>query len=515
MEFGLVEISRLQFAVTALYHFLFVPLTLGLAIILGIMESVYVMTGKEIWRNITRFWGKLFAINFAMGVATGITMEFQFGTNWAYYSHYVGDIFGVPLAIEGLMAFFLESTFVGLFFFGWDKMSKAKHLLVTWLMAIGSNLSALWILIANGWMQNPVGAKFNAETMRMELDSISEVIFNEVAQSKFVHTISAGYVTGAMFVLSVSCFYLLRKSNIEIARRSIVVASAFGLLSALSVVVLGDESGYTTSVNKKMKLAGIEGMWETEKAPADFTLFAIPNQKEQINEYSIKLPYALGLVATRSFDKEVTGIKDLVKISEARVRNGIGQYVILKNLRLGNSISPQADKDYLRENYQDIGYALLLKKFRPDIENATETEIKMAAQSTTPKVAPLFYSFRIMVVLGLYFIALFATAFYQMNIKRNFNRKRLLKLCLLSLPLPWVAAELGWIVAEFGRQPWVIEGILPTSLGVSPVSYNHVLASLAGFVILYTVLLVVDLYLMVKYVKIGPDELTSKQPTKC
>lgn len=510
MEFGLVEISRLQFAVTALYHFLFVPLTLGLAIILGIMESVYVMTDKEIWRDITKFWGKLFAINFAMGVATGITMEFQFGTNWAYYSHYVGDIFGVPLAIEGLMAFFLESTFVGLFFFGWNKMSKPAHLLVTWLMAIGTNLSALWILIANGWMQNPVGATFNPDTMRMELTSIKEVIFNEVAQSKFVHTISAGYVTGAMFVLSISCFYLLKKTNIQIARRSIVVASAFGLLSALSVVVLGDESGYSTGANQKMKLAGIEGMWETEKAPADFTLIAIPNQEKQINEYAIKVPYALGLIATRSFDKEVLGIKDLVEMAEIRVRSGINQFLILKNLRLGKSANPAADKEYLRNHYQDIGYALLLKKYRNDIENASEEEIKMAAQSTAPKVTPLFFSFRIMVALGLYFIVLFATAFYQMNIRRNFDRRRLLKLCLISLPLPWIAAELGWIVAEFGRQPWVIEGILPTALGVSPVSFNHVLTSLLGFVILYSSLLVVDLYLMVKYIKIGPDKLLSK-----
>jgi cytochrome bd ubiquinol oxidase subunit I len=515
MEFGLVEISRLQFAVTAIYHFLFVPLTLGLAIILGIMESVYVMTGKEIWRDMTKFWGKLFAINFAMGVATGITMEFQFGTNWAYYSHYVGDIFGVPLAIEGLMAFFLESTFVGLFFFGWNKMSKAKHLMVTWLMAIGSNLSALWILIANGWMQNPVGATFNPETMRMELDSIKEVIFNEVAQSKFVHTISAGYVTGAMFVLSISCFYLLKKSNIQIARRSIIVASAFGLLASLSVVVLGDESGYTTGMNQKMKLAGIEGMWETEEAPAGFAVIAIPNQEKQINEYEVKIPYALGLIATRSFDKEVTGIKDLVKIAESRVKNGLTQYEILKNVRLGNSKNPQADKEYLRNNYQDIGYALLLKRYRKDIENASDEEIKMAAQSTAPSSVPtLFYSFRIMVALGLYFIILFAVAFYQMNVKRNFEKQRLLKICLISLPLPWIAAELGWIVAEFGRQPWVIEGILPTALGISPVSYNHVLASLSGFVILYTALLIVDLYLMVKYVKIGPDKLLGRSSTK-
>lgn len=510
MEFGLVEISRLQFAVTAIYHFLFVPLTLGLAILLAIMESAYVMSGKEIWRDITKFWGKLFAINFAMGVATGITMEFQFGTNWAYYSHYVGDIFGVPLAIEGLMAFFLESTFVGLFFFGWNKLSKRAHLLVTWLMAIGTNLSALWILIANGWMQNPVGAKFNADTMRMELTSFKEIFFNEVAQSKFVHTISAGYVTGAMFVLSISCYYLLKKTNIQIAKRSIIVASSFGILAALSVVVLGDESGYTTGQNQKMKIAAIEGMWETESAPADFTLLAIPNEEKRVNEYSIKVPYLLGLIAMRSTDKEVLGIKDLIDVAEARVRNGILQYQILKNLRSKNSENPEADKIYLSENYQDIGYALLLKKYRADIEDASDQEIRSAAESTKPRIAPLFYSFRLMVGLGLYFIILFAVAFWQMNVKRNFNKKFLLKLCLLSFPLPWIAAELGWVVAEYGRQPWVIEGILPTALGISPVSYNHVLASLLGFVVLYTLLLIVDLYLMVKYVKIGPEKLLSK-----
>jgi cytochrome d ubiquinol oxidase subunit I len=416
----------------------------------------------------------------------------------------------VPLAIEGLMAFFLESTFVGMFLFGWDKMSKAKHLMVTWLMAIGTNLSALWILIANGWMQNPVGAKFNPETMRMELDSFQKIFFNEVAQSKFVHTISAGYVTGAMFVLAISCYYLLKNSNIQIARRSIIVASSFGLLSALSVVVLGDESGYSTGLNQKMKLAAIEGMWETEEAPAGLTIMAIPNQEKQINEHAIELPYALGLIATRSVNKKIPGIKDLVEISEARIRSGIGQYVILKNLRTGISQNPEQDKAYLRDNYNDIGYALLLKKYRKDIENSSEEEIQKAAADTVPNVAPLFYGFRLMVVLGLYFIILFAIVFYQMNIKCNFNKKFFLKLCLWSLPLPWVAAEFGWFIAEYGRQPWVIEGILPTFLGVSPVSGGHVLASLIGFVILYTLLLIVDLYLMTKYIKLGPKNLLSK-----
>src|SRR5438067_12943111 len=262
-----VDLSRLQFAVTALYHFLFVPLTLGLSWILVIMESGYVMTNKEIYRDMTKFWGKLFGINFVMGVSTGLTLEFQFGTNWAYYSHYVGDIFGAPLAIEGLMAFFLEATFVGLFFFGWDRLSKPGHLAVTWCVALCSNLSALWILIANAWMQHPVGSRFNPDTMRMELTDFFQVFFNPVAQSKFVHTVSAGYVTGAIFVLAISAAYLLAGRYLEIARRSITVAASFGLASALSVVVLGDESGYVTTQNQKTKIAAIEGEWQTEPAP--------------------------------------------------------------------------------------------------------------------------------------------------------------------------------------------------------------------------------------------------------
>jgi len=239
MEIGLVELSRLQFALTAMYHFLFVPLTLGLSILVAIMETVYVMTNRPIWRQMTKFWGTLFGINFVLGVATGITMEFQFGMNWSYYSHYVGDIFGAPLAIEGLMAFFLEATFVGLFFFGWDKLSKVAHCIVAWLVAIGSNFSALWILIANGWMQNPVGAEFNPDTMRMEMTSFFEVLFNEVAQAKFVHTVSAGYVTASVFVLGVSALYLIQDRHKDLARRSIAVAASFGLAAALSVVVLG------------------------------------------------------------------------------------------------------------------------------------------------------------------------------------------------------------------------------------------------------------------------------------
>ena len=293
----LVDLSRLQFAVTAMYHFLFVPLTLGMVWLLVIMESVYVMTGKVVWKDMTRFWGKLFGINFALGVTTGITMEFQFGTNWAYYSHYVGDIFGAPLAIEGLMAFFLESTFIGLFFFGWDRLRKEQHLLVTLLMAIGTNLSALWILIANGWMQNPVGAEFSYETMRMEMVDFWAVVFNHDAQAKFVHTVSAGYVTGAMFVLSISAWYLLKGRNMEFAKRSFRVAAAFGLASVLSVIVLGDESGYSVGEAQKTKLAAIEAMWETEPAPASFNLIAWPNQDKQANDWEVQIPWVISLIS--------------------------------------------------------------------------------------------------------------------------------------------------------------------------------------------------------------------------
>ena len=285
-----VHLSRLQFAATALYHFLFVPLTLGLSWLLVVMEASYVMSGKDIYREMTIFWGKLYGINFALGVTTGLTMEFQFGTNWAYYSHYVGDIFGAPLAIEGLMAFFLESTMVGLFFFGWQRLSKVGHLAVTTLMALGTNLSAVLILIANGWMQEPVGSAFNPITMRMELNDFWAIVFNPAAQAKFVHTVSAGYVTGSIFVLAISSWYLLKGRHLEFARRSFRIAAAFGLASAASVIVLGDESGYTVSDGQKSKLAAIEAMWHTEPAPAGFNLLPGPTRKSRPTTGKFRFP---------------------------------------------------------------------------------------------------------------------------------------------------------------------------------------------------------------------------------
>ncbi len=505
IDMTVVDLSRLQFALTALYHFLFVPLTLGLSLLLAIMESVYVMTGREIWRQMTKFWGVLFGINFAMGVATGITMEFQFGTNWAYYSHYVGDIFGAPLAIEGLMAFFLESTFVGLFFFGWDRLSRVGHLVVTWLVAIGSNLSALWILIANAWMQNPIGSEFNFETMRMELTSFGEVIFNPVAQSKFVHTVSAGYVTGSVFVLAISAWYLLKGRNIEFAKRSMTVAASFGLASALSVVVLGDESGYTASENQKMKIAAIEAAWETEPPPADFTLVGIPSLEDRKTHYEVKIPYALGLIATRSIDKEVPGILELVGHAEKRIASGIVAHESLQQLR-ANPDDAEARARF-KQHESDLGYGLLLLRYTDNPAAATPEQIDQAAWSTVPNVPVLFWVFRIMVGLGFYFIALFAVAFWFASTHRLQRHHWFLKAALLTLPLPWVAAELGWIVAEYGRQPWAIEGILPTFLGVSAHSATNVALSLGGFVLFYTSLAIVDVFLMTRAIRKGPDGL--------
>jgi cytochrome d ubiquinol oxidase subunit I len=500
-----VDLSRLQFAITAMYHFLFVPLTLGLSFILVIMESVYVMTGKEIYKDMTRFWGKLFGINFALGVTTGITMEFQFGTNWAYYSHYVGDIFGVPLAIEGLMAFFLESTFIGLFFFGWQRLSKVQHLLVTFLVAIGSNLSALWILIANGWMQYPVGAEFNYETMRMELSSFADLFFNPVAQVKFVHTVAAGYVTGAMFVLGVSSYYLLKGRDIPFARRSFAVASGFGLAAILSVIVLGDESGYEVGEVQRTKLAVMEAEWETHEPPAAFTLFGFPNQEEQRTDYAIKIPYVMGLIATRSVDEPVIGIKDLIKDHEQRIRTGMLAYAALQKLRAGDT--SDAVKAEFEQYKDDLGYGLLLKRFTPNVVDATEEQIQQAAQDTIPGVAPMFWVFRLMVGAGFLMLFIFGAAFYYCA-RRVADKKRwLLKLALYGIPLPWLAAEAGWFVAEYGRQPWAIGEILPTHLATSTLGTGDLYFSLAGFIGFYTLLLVAELYLMFKYTRLGPSSL--------
>lgn len=504
MDMAVIELSRLQFALTALYHFLFVPLTLGLSFMLVIFESIYVMTDRPVWRQVTRFWAKLFGINFVLGVATGLTMEFQFGTNWAYYSHYVGDIFGAPLAIEGLMAFFLEATFVGLMFFGWDRMSKRAHLGVTFMVALGSNLSALWILVANGWMQHPAGAVFNPSTMRMEVSDFMAVLFNPVAQAKFVHTVSAGYVTAAVFVLGVSSLFLLRGRWQPVARRSFTVAAAFGLAASLSAVVLGDESGYALSDNQKMKLAAIEAMWHTEPAPAGFAAFGLPSNATRETAYEIKIPHLLGLIATRSLTGEVTGIYELVDQARARVRSGILAYDAVERLKVNRNDG--AARAQFEENRGNLGYGLLLKRFVDDPRRANAQLIDQAAWSTVPNVPAMFWVFRAMAGLGFFFIAFFATAFVLAT-RRRFDRRWFLRAAVWIIPLPWMAAEFGWILAEIGRQPWAIDGVLPTFLGTSDLTVPQLWTTIAGFTLLYGTLAVIEVRLMIESIRKGPEPL--------
>ena len=502
MSDTLIELSRWQFALTAMFHFIFVPLTLGLSFLLAIMESVYVMTGKEIYKQMTQFWGKLFGINFAIGVATGLTMEFQFGMNWSYYSHYVGDIFGAPLAIEGLMAFFLESTFVGLFFFGWDKMSKERHLMTTWLVALGSNFSALWILIANGWMQYPVGAEFNIESMRMEMTSFGELLFNPVAQVKFVHTVSAGYVTGAVFVLAISSYYLLNKKHIAFARRSFAIAASFGLASVLSVIVLGDESGYELGDVQKVKLAAVEAAYDTHPAPAPFTVIGLPDDEKETVDYALQIPWLMGIIATRSLDEEVKGIKDHKLDNRERILSGVEAFKRLDDVRAGTA--SESDKAIFEQNKDNLGYAMLLQPFTNDITQPTETALAKAVDYSIPPVAPLFWTFRIMVGCGVLMLILFVAAFYY-STKHQITKPRwLLKFAMFSLPLPWIASEAGWFVAEFGRQPWSIAEVLPVHAAVSNLSEAEVWFTLIAYCSFYTVMFIIGYYLMSKFAKKGP-----------
>ncbi len=501
----IVELSRFQFAITAMYHFLFVPLTLGLAFLLAIMESLYVMTDKQIYKDMTKFWGKLFGINFALGVATGLTMEFQFGTNWAYYAHYVGDIFGAPLAIEALMAFFLESTLVGMFFFGWDRLSKRQHLTVTWLTAVASSFSALWILVANAWMQNPVGGEFNFESMRMEMQSFSEVVFNPVAQVKFVHTVGAGYTTGAVFVLGISAYYLLKGRDIAFARRSFAIAASFGIAGILSVIVLGDESGYELGDVQKVKLAAIEAEWHTEPAPAAFTVFGLPNQDTMTTDYAIKIPYLMGMIATRSIDTPVIGLHEIMDEHELRIRNGIEAYRLLEKLRAGEKTQSNIEAFNLVK--KDLGFGLLLKEHTPNVVDATEAQIKQSAKDSLPHVAPLFWSFRIMVGCGFLMLFIIGMAFYQTCRQKIDEKPWVLKLAILAIPLPWIASEAGWFVAEYGRQPWAVAEILPVNMAVSNLQASEIIFSILIIFVLYTLFLIAEVYLMLKFVRLGPSSL--------
>ena len=507
-----VELSRLQFALTALYHFLFVPLTLGMTFILATMETVYVITGKQIYKEMTQFWGKLFGINFALGVATGLTMEFEFGTNWSMYSHFVGDIFGTPLAIEGLMAFFMESTFVGVMFFGWDRISRKAHLVVTYLVALGSNLSALWILIANGFMQDPRGGTFDPNTMRMQFSSFIDLIFNPDAQAKFVHTSIAGFVTGSMFVMGVSAYYMLTNKRKDLALRSFRIATLFGVVSSIGVITLGDALGYLDGQKQPTKLAAMEAIWNTDynTVSASWNLIAIPSRSEQKNLFEVSIPYILTPLLTHSETTVIPGIIQLEQEAKPKIANGIKAMIALKEYNLDHS-NTQALATF-KQYENDMGYGFLAMRFAPDQDlkkiNATNlpSVLDKTAKDTIPNVWVEFWAFRLMVAAGFFMLALFAFAAY-FSLKNEIEKHpTLLKLAMWSIPLPWVACEFGWITAENGRQPWTVFGWLPTFVSASTHSVGYMVFSLIGFTLLYSSFIAAELYLMFKYARLGPQD---------
>ncbi|CAA6799466.1 MAG: Cytochrome d ubiquinol oxidase subunit I (EC [uncultured Sulfurovum sp.] len=502
----LVDWSRAQFALTALYHWLFVPLTLGLAFILAIMETIYVKTGNVIWKEITKFWMTLFAINFAIGLATGIIMEFEFGTNWSNYSWIAGDIFGAPLAIEGIMAFFMESTFFAIMFFGWDKVSKKMHLLSTWLVAIGSNLSALWILVANGWMQHPVGMEFNVDSARFEMSSFWDVLFNPNAYSKFLHTIGSGYVMGSLFVVGISAWYLLKGKDVVKAKKSIVVGATFGLITSLFLIVSGDESAHQVAVNQPTKLAAMEGLYDGHERVGIVAIGQLNSEKEIGDNqdefiWSIEIPYALSFLGFHDMNAFVPGINELVygdedhhNIESAASKIAKGKIAIealtryKKAKKEGDTLVATTALADFRANEKYFGYGYLKKP-----------------EDIIPPVALTFYSFHIMVGLGTWFFMLFFLILYFAMLNKLDGKKMLLRLAVISIPLGYVAGEMGWIVAEVGRQPWAIQGMLPTGMATSSISVAAVQTTFWLFAIIFTGLLIAEVKIIFTQIKLGME----------
>ncbi len=511
-DVSLVDWSRAQFALTAMYHWIFVPLTLGITFIIAFMETLYVRTGKEEWKKITKFWMTLFGINFAIGVATGIILEFEFGTNWSNYSWFVGDIFGAPLAIEGILAFFMESTFIAIMFFGWNKVSKKTHLLATWLTAIGANLSALWILVANGWMQKPVGMIFNPETARNEMDNFWEVLFSQTAVDKWLHATSSGFVLASVFVIGISAWYLLKKREIRLAKKSILVASVFGLISSVYLVMTGDNSTRTIANDQDMKFAAMEGLYNGSEgaglvAIGVFTESETDPQNENMKDFSMKLeiPNFLSYMAFLDWNAFVPGVNDLINGNEkygyisAIEKIERGKVAIQKlsefkdakkagNEQLVNSLKKELTSASFQDNYfKYFGYGYF--------DNP---------QDLIPNVPLTFYSFHTMVVLGFFFILLFVLSLVYIT-KGTFENKRwFMRLAIIAIPLAYVASQAGWIVAEVGRQPWVVQDLMPTMAGVTRISAGAVQTTFWLFAILFTVLLVAEMKIMFRQIKIGP-----------
>ncbi len=515
---ALVDWSRAQFALTAMYHWLFVPLTLGLGFILAIMETLYVKTGDEKWKTTVKFWMRLFGINFAIGVATGLILEFEFGTNWSNYSWFVGDIFGAPLAIEGIFAFFMESTFIAVMFFGWGKVSKRFHLISTWLVAVGASLSALWILVANAWMQNPVGMTFNPETARNEMVDFWAILLSPTAMNKFFHTVTSGFVLGAVFVIGVSAWFLLKKRDQEFALRSIKIAGIFGLISILLVAFTGDGSAEQVTKNQPMKLAAMEGLYQGKEG-APLILAGIANPSKTINDgkepmlWKMEIPKLLSLLGHRRADAFVAGIEDLVNgnpeqgilsFNEKKARGTLAVNV-LKTYReakqkrdtqscafIGQYFDRTTEKGaaFYNDYFQYFGYSYIRQP-----------------QDLVPNVLLTFYSFHAMVALGGYFILFFAVILFFVYRKDLEKTKWLLWLSLLSIPLVYLCSMLGWVVAEVGRQPWVIQNLMPTSVAVSHVSVQSVQVTFWLFATLFTAMLIAEISILLKQIKKGPNSI--------
>lgn len=490
VETALVDWSRLQFALTAGYHWIFVPLTLGLAVIMATMESIYVKTGDEFWKKTAKFWMKLFAINFAVGIATGIILEFEFGTNWSNYSWFVGDIFGAPLAIEGIFAFFMEATFFAVMFFGWDKVSKRFHLAATWLTGIGAAISAIWILIANAWMQHPVGMEFNPDTVRHEMVDFWALVLNPVAISKFFHSVFSGWMTGAIFVIGISCWYLLRKRERRFALASIRVAAIVGIVGTFAVMFSGDSSGVHAAKYQPMKLAAAEGL---EKGGEGAPFSIVPG---------VEIPGMLSVLATHDIDGYVPGIEDILdgyttsdgvsypsaEEKIARGKSAIEAFGRYRELKDSNPEEAAAAREVLDANIDYFGYGYIDSR-----------------DELVPPVDLIYWAFRVMVGLGGALLLLMFVVLWAERRKRLEDMRWLLWIALLSIPLVYIAGQAGWIVAEVGRQPWVIEGLLPVKAAVSSVSVGAVKTTFFLFVAIFTLFLAIEMRIMIKAIKHGPN----------
>ena len=505
IDAGTVNWARATFTLTAMYHWIFVPLTLGLSFLCAFFHTIYVRTQNPEWKRLTKFWMTLFAINFVVGVATGLIMEFEFGTHWANYSWMVGDIFGAPLAIEGIVAFFLEATFVAVMLFGWNRVSQRMHLFSTWMVAIGSNLSALWILVANGWMQTPVGMVFNPDTARFEMENLWAIISSPVAISHFAHATSSGFLLASLFVIAVSSFYLLKKQHQKFALRSIAVACIFGLFSSLFVAFTGDEHAYITAREQPMKLAAMEALYDGQ-TPSGLIAIGVmrpsvePGSDEDPFFFKVEIPGMLSLLANRHFNSFVPGINDLVYGNDEHGVMGAEE-----KIRRGRiAVSSLADYKRAKGANDETSAAAALVEFDQHREFFGYGHLTSAAQAVPP-VWITFYAFRIMVGLGIFFILLFLVYIYLMDKKELQNRPLVLKLGIVSVALAYVASQAGWIVTEVGRQPWAIQGLLPVHIATSNLDAMTVAISFFLFLAIFTLLLFAAVKILTKQISIGPE----------